>query len=168
MNDDDIDPYELHAERYLFRLQDIVRRFRETTEEMDSLLTQLNRLWFQVLAAWAWSCSRRDHPVATRLSEKLNACTHGHSIHTLQRTPEEVERWSHAVSDFANSNPIIGANGAAFLYKTAGVALTEGGLLKLSRDHNLPIDDVLKVAARLLKRSMPREGRSTEEARHGS
>ena len=150
MTDDETDPFELHARRFLSRLRHVMDRFFYSADDLDDLIQKTNRVWWQILAAWSWASSHLQNPAAREICDALDACTKGSPLHELRRSPDEIARWSRSVSDFTKRLGVQ-PNEAAFLFTTAGVALVGSGLLKVAQETGAPLDDVLRVAEKLLQ-----------------
>ncbi len=142
------DPYELHANRFLDRLQRISRDFHDSDIAVDDLARQLGKDWPQVLAAFWWAArSRSESATARVISKALMACAEG-DIAQLQfhRTSADVQCWAEATADYARQicdNP----NDAAFLYRFAGIAEVQRGILEITEETRMQMHDVLGFVA---------------------
>jgi hypothetical protein len=145
------DPYELHARRFLARLQRLSEKVRKTDEDMDGLISELNRCWPQILKAFWWTNSEKKHRAyVAELCDAFGACAGGDANIEYRRSAADLRRWSNAARDYAKrlcDNP----NDAAFLYRFAGIALTESGIVEIARNTRTQIADVFAVAKRHLE-----------------
>lgn len=145
MSETSDDPYELHARRFLDRLERISRDFHDSNEAVDGLTQQLGKWWPQILAAFWWAATANSESAAAQdISEALMACAEG-DIAQLQfrRTSADVQCWAEAAANYARQicdNP----NDAAFLYRFAGIAEVQRGILKIAEDTRMQVHDVLR------------------------
>lgn len=150
MTDDDA--HLLHAQRFLDRLQRLSTRVRTTGDDIEPLLVELNRCWPQVLRAFWWASSRREQQsFAARLGDEFMACAGGDANIEYRRNADDLRRWAYAARDYASrlcDNP----NDAAFLYRFAGVALVESGIVEVAQKTRMQISDVLAVAKKVIER----------------
>lgn len=160
----DDDPYELHARRFLDRLQRLSAKVRTTDEDLDAILSELNRLWPQILTAFWWTSSqRKDQSFAAELSDAFMACAGGDANLEYRRSADDLRRWAYAARDYAErlcDNP----NDAAFLYRFAGVALVESGIVDIAQKTRMQIDDVLAAAKRVLEEPVGAEDTGRTQA----
>lgn len=155
---DDLDPYELHARRFLDRLQQLTTRARLTNEDLDAILAELNRCWPQVLAGFRWSTShRKTSAAAAEIGNALLDSAGGGADLGYSRSAQELRRWSTATSDYAKR--LQEPNDAAFLFRFAGIALVESGIVEIARETRTKVSDVLALAGTLLAK-----GNSQSEA----
>lgn len=138
------DPYELHARRFLDRLRQLSRDFHDGEVVADGLVRKLAKCWPQILAAFWWaSRAQSESAAAHEICEALMACADG-DIAQLQfrRSSGDVRTWGEAAANYARQlwdNP----NDAAFLYRFAGIAKVQSGILEIAEETRLQVHDLL-------------------------
>jgi hypothetical protein len=142
---DDPDPFELHAKRFLARLQRLSVEVRTTGESIDGILLELNKCWPQILAAFRWTTSERNaKSIAAEIADALLACAGGDAQFEFRRSAEDVRRWANAASDYAK-RLCVEPNDAAFLYRFAGIALVESGIVQIAQETRQQVSEILGI-----------------------
>jgi tetratricopeptide (TPR) repeat protein len=120
--------FELHARRFLGRLQKLTENFRTGSTEVESILEELDRIWPQIRAAFAWSTATQDvSTTAAELCLGFASCgdpAGGDSPLALRQSPAESRRWIEAalIASRRLGSPF---HEAGFLYQRASVAFIE-------------------------------------------
>lgn len=117
-----------------------------TDEDIDVILAELNRCWPQILAGFNWtSATRHNNTAAAEIGKAFLDSAGGGADLEYQRSPQDLHRWSTAASDYAKR--LQEPNDAAFLYRFAGIARVESGILSIAHETRTKVSDVLAFAA---------------------
>lgn len=151
MSDHRDDPYECHARYYLKKLQQEAQEFSGGVANVDIPIQRLERTWPQVLAAFAWaSGARSSSQAAAEICDALLASANG-DIAQLQsrRRSDDVRKFADSLSLTARHQER--ANDAAFLYRFAGIALTQARILELAEQTGAEVHAVLGGLLKAIK-----------------
>src|SRR4051812_887107 len=98
--------FERHGAWFLERLRRVLSEFRMSPEmPLDDLVRRLDRLWPQVLTAFAWaSAHQQTSEVAARAVAGLMEAADSGDLLQLRRGPAELRRWSDAVREAAEKS----------------------------------------------------------------
>ena len=92
MTDDEPDPYELHALRFLSRHQQISDRFYLSLNGLEQHQNDLTKCWPQILVALGWAMTNRStSPTATEFCERFAASRTIAGSVVLPASPNELE-----------------------------------------------------------------------------
>ena len=144
MSQNDDDAFQLHARCFLECFEQLSRAFHDGDAAVDEVADKMRKWWPQILAAYWWaSRARLESAVAMKIWDSLMACTNG-DIARLQfrRKSADVKAWADAAANYARrlcDNP----NDAAFLYRFAGIAKAQGGILEIAETTRLEVHELL-------------------------
>lgn len=155
--DPDDDPYECHARLFLEKLRRQSQDFTTDAAGVDGPLRGLEKTWPQVLAAFGWAAAARaTSPAAQEICAALLACADG-DIVALQarRRAADVQKLAEAASAAARrqDNP----NDAAFLFRYAGIALTQARILEMTEKTGADVQTVMGALWEVIKNDQERE-----------
>ncbi len=128
MSDTEDDPDENHAWRFLDRVENLTRRFRDSDDNTAAVLQEFDRCWSQIAAAIRWASSLHAESVAAgEWCVQFAACCDpagGNSPIDVRCNSGEIRHWNEfalaASRRFGWTN-----NEAGFLYRLASVELAE-------------------------------------------
>lgn len=133
MPDRDETPFELHARRFLGRLQKLTEAFRAASAEIDFIMREIDRIWPQIRAAFAWSAASQDASMtAAEVCVEFASCgdpAGGDSPLALRQSPSETRHWVE-VALVASRRLNWRLHEAGLLYQLASVAFAEQQLLE--------------------------------------
>ena len=163
MLDGEDDPYELHARHFLARLQRHSHGLAHANTSVDLLIANLDKVWPQVLAAYWWAARERTSSAGRELCDALMACTTGDIVDMNHaRAAADLRKLADSIAATAikRGNP----NDAAFLFRVAGIAKIQAGILEIVEQTGADIRTVLELAS---QSPLPwREDASKCEDRH--
>lgn len=97
MSSDEDDPFELHAARFLARLESLTQSFRTSSEPVEILLQALDKQRPQIDAAFVWADNHLDgSDSAAEMCVKFARCGDpggGNSLLDLRHNPAESRHW---------------------------------------------------------------------------
>lgn len=97
MSSDEADPFELHAARFLVRLQSLTQSFRSSSESVEILLQQFDKQRPQIDAAFAWAEKNLEDSVeAAVLCARFAGCAdpgRGNSLLNMRQSHAEGRHW---------------------------------------------------------------------------
>jgi hypothetical protein len=134
MSEHSDDPYECHARYYLRKLQQESGEFNTGVHEVDRPIRELGKAWPQILAAFSWaSAARASSPAAAGICDALLVCAEGDIAQLqLRRRSGDVRKLADSVSLAARRQER--PNDAAFLYRVAGIAVTQARILEIAEE----------------------------------
>lgn len=127
MTDDD--PFELHAARFLSRLQSLTQSFRASSEPVEFLLPAFDKQRPQIDAAFAWAAAKLDgSDSAAEMCVSFAGCGDpggGNSLLDLRQNPAETRHWIDKGMDACRC---LGwrNNEAVLRYQLAGAVFGDG------------------------------------------
>ena len=132
MSEQNDDPYERHARCFLQKLQRQSKEFRSGGARVDLPIHRLEKAWPQILAAFSWVSGRRSgSAAASEICDALLACGDSDIVQLqARRRSSDVLKLADAVALSARRQDR--ANDAAFLYRFAGIALTQARILEIT------------------------------------
>src|ERR1051326_2808429 len=152
MTVENTDPYERHARRYLARLQRRMREFTHGEAPGDELARRLQKVWPQVFSAFWWASGDRSFSrAAEEIVDALLACSDG-DIGELQLRRGSAEVLQLAKSLAATARQQESGNDAAFLYRVAGITLTQGRILEMTEKTGVDVHRVMGHVLEAAKR----------------
>jgi len=93
MPDDESDPYELHALRFLTRHQQISDRFYQSLDSLERHQSELKKCWPQILVALGWAMTNRTaSPTAAEFCQRFAASRTIAGSVVLSASPTEIEK----------------------------------------------------------------------------
>lgn len=102
MVDDGDDPYLLHAQWYLQKLQRAYSNFRTSTQtSIEEQLVLFGRIWPQVATAFQWASTHQTSGTAIDLAEAFLSCASTDKLYEVRRSPDELRSWSQATESSA-------------------------------------------------------------------
>ena len=129
MIDDETDPFELHAARFLSRLQSLTQSFRASSEPVEDLLPAFDKQRPQIDAAFAWAAANLDgSDSAAEMCVSFAGCGDsggGNSLLDLRQNPVECRHWIDKGLDACHR---LGwrNNDAVLRYQLAGAVFGDG------------------------------------------
>ncbi len=131
MSNTDATPFELHARRFVGRLQKLTHDFRTGSVPVESVLEEVDRIWPQIEAGFAWSVENEESmTTAAELCLEFASCgdpAGGNAPLSLRQSLNESRLWIEAalVASRVLDLPI---QEASCHYQLASIAFTEHDL----------------------------------------
>jgi len=129
VSSDENDPFELHAARFLSRLQSLTQSFRTSSEPVETLLPAFDKQRPQIDAAFAWAAANLHcSDLAAEMCVRFAGCGDpggGNSLLDLRQSPAEIRHW---IDEGLAACRRLGwrNNEAVFRYQLAGAVFGDG------------------------------------------